>query len=175
MFTRSLSLVVLASASLVAGCAEAPAAKTPLEVVAAEASGATQLPPGSSAGRSPNLKPGAPLGLWLGRGPSGDYFLRTTTMRTSHRFQGRIKALNGELTNFRGTRMDLNDRYKHDDKDVAFDITTQADEDGFDFGATKNACLEVIIKIDGKPSNEHIRVGEKEVQPTSSHFVVCPQ
>jgi hypothetical protein len=178
MITRSSSLALLAlvvTGSLSLGCSEQPQSKTAMEVLAAEAAGATQMPPGSAAGRSPNLKPGAPLGLWIGRGASGEYFLRTTTMRTAHRFQGRIKAINGEITNFRATRMDLNDRSKVDGQDTVFDISTQADEDGFDFGVSKNACVEFTIRIDGQGNRDHIRVGEKEANPASSKFIVCPQ
>lgn len=173
--THSMSFALLAAGSLMIGCAEEPKPKTPFEVLAAESKGADKLPAGSASGRADRLKPGEPLGFWLGRVPNGDYFLRTTTKATEHRFQGRVRALNGDITSFRGTRMDLGDRFKFDGKDVVFDITTKADEDGFDFTISKDACVEINLRIDGKSTNEHIFVGEKEVKPSSNHFIVCPK
>lgn len=175
MSARAMAFFALAPFALALGCSHDPEPKTPVEVLAAEAGGATQMPPGSAAGRSARLKPGEHMALWLGRTASGEYFLRTTTKSASHRFQGRIRALNGDVTNFRATRMDHKDRFRPDGQDIVFDITTQADEDGFDFGVTKNACVEVWARIDGKPDHEHVLVGEKEAHPASHHFVVCPQ
>lgn len=175
MNARSMvvALLALAATPFVAGCQQEEA-KAPLEVIVLEPNGAAKLPPGAANGRSPNLKDAAPLALWIGRTASGEYYLRTTTARTKHRFHGRFHAVDGELSNFRPKRMDYNDRFRFEGKDVVFDITTQAEEDGFDFGVTKSGCVEMDIRIDGQKKPELIKIGEKEGQSPSSHFVLCP-
>lgn len=175
MNTRSMviALVALGSTPLVAGCQQEEP-KAPLEAIALEPSGAAKLPNGVVNGRSPNLKDAAPLAVWIGRGQSGEYYLRTTTARTKHRFQGRLRAAEGELTNFRPHRMDNNDRFRFEGKDIIFDITTQAEQDGFDFGLSKGGCLELDIRVDGKRQPELIKIGEKEEKPPTSHLVLCP-
>jgi len=175
MNTRSMVLAVLAlgATPLAAGCHKEEA-KAPVEVIVLEPNGAVKLPNGVANGRSPRLEGAAPLAFWVGRGASGEYYLRTTTARTKHRFVGRIHAVDGTLTNFRPHRMDNNDRFRFEGKDVVFDITTQAEQDGFDFGASKKACVEVDLRIDGKKSPELIKIGEKEVKPPVSHFIICP-
>lgn len=167
------ALFALGSMPIVAGC-QHDEAKAPLEVIAMEPNGAAKLPAGAANGRSPRLGPGQPLAFWVGRTATGEYYIRTTTAQTKHRFVGRIHPIDGELTNFRPTRMDHNDRFRLEGKDVAFDVTTQAEEDGFDFGASKNACVEIDVRIDGKKSPDLIVLGEKENKTPSSHFVVCP-
>jgi hypothetical protein len=175
MNARSMvvALLSLGSMPLVSGCQQEEP-KAPVEVIVLEPNGAAKLPPGVANGRSPNLRDAAPLSLWIGRSASGEYFLRTTTARTKHRFVGRFHAVEGELTNFRPKRMDHNDRFRFEGKDVVFDITTQAEEDGFDFGVSKSGCVEMDIRIDGKASADLIKIGEKEAQPPKSHFVICP-
>lgn len=175
MKTRSMmvALLALGSVPFVAGCQQ-DEAKAPVEAIVMDAHGAAQLPPGSGNGRSPKLGPDAPEGFWVGRGASGEYYLRTTTQHKQHRFHGRIRPQNGELTNFRPTRMDMNDRFRFDGKDIVFDIKTQGEQDGFDFGVSKGGCVEMDLRIDSKSMPEHIHVGEKEVKPPMSHFSFCP-
>lgn len=175
MNTRSMMVAILTMGSaLVAGCADEQPAKAPIEVIALTPNGAAKLPPGVGNGRSPNLQPSAGVAFWVGRAASGEYYLRTTTAKTKHRFVGRIHAVRGDLTNFRPHRMDQNDRFRFDGKDVVFDITTQAEQDGFDFGADKDACVEMDLRIDGKQAPDHILIGEKETKPPVSHFILCP-
>lgn len=165
-------LLAVSSLSLMAGCAEEPQPKAPVEVIVMDASGAAKVPIAAADGKSPRLGPGQAAAFWIGRLPSGEFYLRTTTAKHKVRFQGRIHAQKGTLTNFRPTRMDHNDRFKFDGQDVVFDITTTGDEDGFDFGA-KDACVEFDLRIDGKKMNERVFIGKDEVKTPSSHFVLC--
>jgi hypothetical protein len=169
-----VALLALAATPLV-GCHADTEAKAPVEIIVMDASGAATLPPGAASGRSPRLKAGEPEALWVGRLPSGEYFLRTTTRKAPHRFQGRIRAAaGGQLTNFRPTRMDFSDRFKLEGQDIVFDITTAGDEDGFDFGVSKNACVEFDTRIDGQKQPDKIIIGEKEMKTPSAHFTICP-
>lgn len=175
MNTRSMVVALLALGSMpfVAGC-EQQEAKAPIEVIMLTPNGAAKLPPAAADGRSPNLKDAAPLAVWVGQGKSGEFYLRTTTAKTKRRFVGRIHPVDGELTNFRPHRMDQNDRFKFDGKDVVFDITTQAEQDGFDFGLNKKVCVEIDVRVDGQKQPNLIKIGEKEVNPPLSHFMLCP-
>lgn len=175
MNVRSMvvALVALGSMPLVAGC-EQQEAKAPIEVIVLTPNGAAKVPAAAADGRSPNLTDNARLSLWVGQGKSGEFYLRTTTERTKHRFVGRIHPVEGTLTNFRPHRMDNNDRFRFEGKDVVFDITTQAEQDGFDFGLDKKVCVEIDVRIDGKKQPELIKIGEKEVNPPLSHFMLCP-
>ncbi|APR82306.1 Hypothetical protein A7982_07655 [Minicystis rosea] len=174
MKMRSMMVALLALGSLAfAGCHEEEP-KTPLEAVVMDASEAGRVDPGSVSGRSPRLAANAPEGIWIGRGTNGEYYLRTTTKNRSHRFQGRIRPVTTEISNFRPTRMDFNDRFKFDGKDIVFDIKTKAEQDGFDFGVAKGGCVEMDFRIDGRSQPEHIYIGEKEAKTPKSHFVLCP-
>lgn len=172
MTVRSMMMIAIGSLSLLAACHSEPDPKVPLEAIAMSSDGAAELPAGVAAGRSPRLAPGQPLAIWIGRKDSGEWSLRTTTMKASHRFQGRVRPTSGKLTTFKPTRMDNNDRFKFDGNDVVFDITTQTDEDGFDF--TANKCVEFDLRIDGQKQPHNIIIGEKEYKTTSSHFILCP-
>ncbi len=176
MHIRSMSIALLAlAAAPLAACHNEAEAKHPVEIIVMDASGAATLPPGAANGRSPRLRAGEPEAFWIGRLPNGEYFLRTTTRKAPHRFQGRIRAAaGGTLTNFRPTRMDFSDRFKLEGQDIVFDITTAGDEDGFDFGVSKNACVEFDTRIDGQKQPDKIIIGEREMRTPSSHFTVCP-
>lgn len=165
-------LLALSSLPFAAGCAEEPQAKAPVEIIQMDASGAARLPIAAADGQSPRLGPGQPQAYWVGRTASGEFYVRTTTAKHKVRFQGRIHAQKGALTNFRPTRMDHNDRFKFDGQDVVFDITTTGDMDGFEFGA-KDACVEFDLRIDGKKMNERIFIGKDETKTPSAHFSLC--
>ena len=173
MRSKMVALLALGSVGF-SGCHNDEEAKAPVEGVVMDASEAGNIAPGAVSGRSPRLAANAPEGYWIGRGTNGEYYLRTTTANKTHRFQGRIRPVNSELSNFRPTRMDNNDRYKFDGKDVIFDIKTKAEQDGFDFSVAKNGCVEMDLRIDGRSQPEHIYIGEKEVKTPKSHFVLCP-
>ena len=172
--SKLVALLALSSLALVTGCAEEAQthAKTPVEIITMDASGAAKIPVNLADGKSPRLGPGQPAAFWIGRHPSGEFYVRATTAKTQHRFQGRIHAQKGELTNFRPSRMDHNDRFKFEGKDVVFDITTNGDEDGFEFGA-KDACIEFDLRIDGKKLHDRIFIGKDEAKTPSAHFTLC--
>jgi hypothetical protein len=175
IFSTMVALLAVASAPLLVGCSSEPEARTALEVVEMQPSGASTLPVGSANGRPARLKAGEPTALWIGRGADGEYWVRTTTQGERHIFTGRIRAQGGgEIVNVKPTKMDFNDRVKHEGKDVVFDIHTKGDEDGFNFSVAKNACVEFVVRIDGKPDTTLVYLGEKEARPPSTHFVVCP-
>ena len=80
MNARSMmvALLALGSAPFVGGCQQEEP-KAPIEVIMLTPNGAAKLPAAAADGRSPNLKDAAPLAVWVGKGKSGEFYLRTTT------------------------------------------------------------------------------------------------
>lgn len=175
------SLALPLTAAFTSGCiieaAPAPAAAQSgaMQAIEMDSSSPVQLGSGLADGKPPRLHPGAPMGFWVWQAPHGKWHLRSTTTRQTHRFQGRIRPMQGAgLNGLAATRNEWNDRMRIDGNDIIFDFVTQGGEDGFDFGMTGNACVEMDLRIDGTAHPRLVVIGQTEQAPASSHFIVCP-
>jgi hypothetical protein len=175
----SLALPLLAlSASgciIQAGPPPAAAQSGALEEIQIDSSSPVQLASGLADGKPPRLQPSAAMAFWVWQSKAGQWHLRSTTARQKHRFQGRIRPLHGaSLTALTPTRNEWNDRMRMSGNDIVFDFVTQGGEDGFNFGLTGNACVEMDLRIDRTSHPKLIVVGQTEASPASSHFILCP-
>ncbi len=177
MITSLLPLVAL---PLLAGCiiqAGPASAVQPgrMEAIDVDDASPSQMAAGLADGRPARLKPSAAMSYWVWQGAKGDWHLRSTTSQQLHRFQGRIRPLEGaSLGNLKATRLEWGDRMRLQGKDIVFDFSTQGGEDGFDFTLNGNACVEMDLRIDGTAHPKLIVIGKSEQAPASSHFIACP-
>jgi hypothetical protein len=134
---------------------------------------AEKLPAGIADGQPANMKGGAQGAFWIWRVSANVWRLRTTTRAHQHIFTGKLAGVTGPVTGVRPTRNELSDRIFLRADRVSFKFATKGDFDGFDFSTRKNTCVEFNLLLDdARP--RRIFIGEKEVQPKTGHFIVCP-
>lgn len=172
------SLVPLCCAPLLTGCIvvtePATPAQPPMQVVEIENTVPVQLAAGLADGKPPHLRPDAGMNYWVWQGPRNAWHVRTTTNK-KRRFQGRIRPLQGAaITSLKATQNESGDRVRRAGGDIVFDVTTKANEDGFDFGVKGDGCLEMDLRIQNESHPGMIKIGATEETPQSSHIIVCP-
>ena len=104
---------------------------------------------------------------------AGSWHVRTTTNNIEHRFQGVVVSEQGSIADVKPTRADFTDRIKAEKDTITFDFTTKTDDDGFDFNAAEDRCLNFYLLIDGKERADRINLGAAGTHPPSYSFQLC--
>ena len=129
-------------------------------------------------GKPPGFEPGRPAHFWVWFG-DGQWHLRTTTDKKTHRFQGTIEAAGGVFTRLHipkaeglgpnSDKIALNNARTA----IAFDFTTDGQVDGvsFDVGPAVTA-LGFTLAIDGQPQPLRITIGKGGDHPPAAKFVL---
>lgn len=60
------------------------------------------------------------------------------------------------------------------DGDIAFNLVTEGNQDGFDFRVSTATCVEFELRIDGDGDPTRIHLGAAQTHPSSAHFLLCP-
>lgn len=71
-------------------------------------------------------------------------------------------------------RTERSDRVRANGNDVVFDFTTQGGEAGLDFNLHGNGCVEMDLRIDGKPHPDEIILDKTHQTAGNGHFIACP-
>ena len=82
-----------------------------------------------------------------------------------------MKGVSGNISEFKTTRLEMNDRLKVGPKHIWFTFDTAGHMDGFDFKVSDNQCVNFNLST---ANGKAIYVGAGEVQPASGFFTVCP-
>ncbi len=171
----ALALPLLTSCIIQTGPGPAMTQAEKLETIEDDSTPPAQMASGLADGKPPRLRPNAAMAYWIWQGAKGDWHLRSTTQKQSHRFQGRIRPQEGaSLGNLTPTRLERGDRMRLQDQDILFDFTTQGGEDGFDFTLNGSACVEMNLRIDGAAHPRLVVIGKTEQAPAAARFLVCP-
>jgi hypothetical protein len=112
-------------------------------------------------------------GIWIWRDARA-WHLRTSTANAKHTFSGKVTGRGAPITDVQSAKVETGDRIRVDGGKVDFDLTTQGQQDGFDFKIEGNSCVNFDLAIDGTQVPEKIIVGQAEQHPKFARFTTCP-
>ncbi|HVW19805.1 MAG TPA: hypothetical protein VHC86_01180 [Opitutaceae bacterium] len=159
-------VVLAALGALLAGC-EGP--------VAMPASTAVSIPASVALGRPRGLSSASHMGYWIYQDEDLVWHLRATTQGVRHRFEGAIHPLPGTtIANLRAVGSKRKDELEVVNGDIRFDFHPHEDVDGIDFNLLGPPQAEFALRIDGDYDPTHIRIGRRQKEPASAHFLLTP-